>query len=239
MFDDEGIKLLLPYMKKEKKVERLAIMTVLTDLGSGLSAAVKKEWTKLGGAIVAEETHQQNEINFRPSLLKMLASKPDAIYVTNSSGKESAQFVKQARDLGYKGYFLSYGAYEDPEILAIADKAEGSFFTVPAFDPNSSDPVTRAFVEGFKKKTGKAPNVHQANHYDLVQLVARGVEDLDKAGKPITGGNFKDVLRAKVPTFHGAAGVYKFDYSDGSVIRPTLLKTVKDGKFVVVTQLGS
>jgi ABC-type branched-subunit amino acid transport system substrate-binding protein len=237
MFEDEGVKLIVPYAKAQLGVKRLAVLTLVSDLGKSLSDAVKKQWTALGMQLVGEETHQQLEPNFRPSLLKLLTTKPDAIYVTNSTGKETAQIVKQARDLGYKGIFLSYGAFEAPEVLALGDVADNCFYTVPNYDPQNGSAQTKAFVAGFKQKFGRDPGVHEANHYDVIHLIKQVSEDVLKAGSPLTGETFRTEFQKKYQKFEGAASKYQFDFSDGSVVRATILKAVKGGAFVKVADL--
>lgn len=237
MFDDETIRLLLPYAKNELKVQKLAIMPVVNDLGVGLSKSVTSEWQKLGLKVVAEESVQVSETNFRSILLKVFESSPDAIYITGS-GKQSAQIIRQARDLGYKGVFLSYGAMEDPEMLTIGDRAERSFYSAPVYDPTSASPESKRFVDGFQKKFSRLPNVHQANHYDLVYIYKAAVEGLTKQGKPITGTNVRDYVLSNLTKYEGAAGKYVFNPKDGSVLRATVVKTVKDGKFVKLTDLN-
>jgi branched-chain amino acid transport system substrate-binding protein len=238
MFEDEGVRLILPYAKQHLGVQRLAIMTLVSDLGKSLSDAVKKQWTGMGHQIVGEETHQQAEQNFRPSLLKLLTTRPDAIYITNSQGKESAQIIKQARDLGYKGIFMSFGALEAPDILALGPAAEGAYCTSANYDPESSNAATRSFIALFKSKFNREPTVHEANHYDVMYLIKDVVEAMAKGGTPITGERFKAMFREKYAEWNGAASGYRFDFTDGSVLRATVLKTVKNGAFVKIADLA-
>jgi len=237
MFDDETVKLILPYAKSKLKVQKLAVMTVMTDLGTSLRDAVKRDWERLGGTLVGDEAHQQGETNFRPAMIKMLTTNPDAIYLTTSNGKQSAQMVRQARELGYKGIFLSFGAIEDPEMLTIGSKAEGAYYSAPAYDPDSPHPTSRHFVELFKKKYDRVPNVHQANHYDLIHMYKNAADALVKQNKPITGANLRAYFVANMPEYRGASGGYRFNYKDGSVLRSSIVKTIKDGKFLKVADL--
>lgn len=237
MFDDETVKLILPYAAEKLGINRLAVLTEVSDLGSALGESIKREWKRLGKELSVEENFQAKETNFRPSLLKILSTKPDAIYNTSSNGKLSAQVVRQARELGYEGYFLSYGAFEDPEVLAIGSKAEKCFYTAPAFDTSSDVTATKAFVEKFNKKFGRLPNVHQANHYDLMQLFSNVAANLRRSNTPVTGESIRAELVANFPTYTGAGGGYRFNFKDGSVLRSTVVKTVKDGAFVKVASL--
>jgi branched-chain amino acid transport system substrate-binding protein len=237
MFDDETVKLILPYAAQKLNVSKLGLLTEISDLGNALGASIKREWSRLGKELVVEESFQTKETNFRPSLLKMLAAKPDAIYNTSSNGKLSAQVVRQARDLGFGGKFLSYGAFEDPEILTLGSKADNCFYTAPTFDTSTTDDSIKKFVTAFSTKHSRLPNIHQANHYDLVQLFATVTTNLTNANKPLTGENYRAEIQSKYPTYDGAAGKYRFNFKDGSVLRSTVVKTVKDSAFVKIADL--
>lgn len=235
MFDDETVKLILPYAKEKLGVKSLGILTVVSDLGTALAKAVKSDWTRIGGTVAAEDVHQQGEANFRPILMKMLNAKPDAVYLTSSNGKQLAQIVRQGRELGYKGIFLSFGAFEDPEVLALGAQADGCYYSSPSFDATAPGENGRAFVEAFRRKHGRLPNVHQANHYDLVRIYAEVAEGMARRNKPLNGANFRDYMASSMPEYRGAAGDYRFNYKDGSVLRSSIVKVVRDGKF---TKLG-
>jgi ABC-type branched-subunit amino acid transport system substrate-binding protein len=232
MYDDETVRRILPFAQKTLDVRRLAVLTALNDLGESLAASVKQEWQRIGGVLAIEEGHQAHEINFRPSLLKIIAAQPDAIYFTNSNGKQAAQFIRQARDLGYDGYILSFGAFEDPEVLAVGAKAAKTYYTAPPYDPDSRTEQSRTFVDAFKKKFDRVPNIHQANHYDLVVMIKTVAEKLMREGKAVDGETFRAAVTASMAQYEGAGGAYKFNFQDGSAIRSTIVKTVRDGAFV-------
>jgi branched-chain amino acid transport system substrate-binding protein len=238
MFDDETVKLILPYAKDKLKVKSLAVLTVVSDLGTALAQAVKADWTRIGEQIVAEDVHQPAEANFRPILIKLLGAKPDAIYLTSSNGKQLAQIVRQAREIGYKGIFLSYGAFEDPEVLTLGTQADGCYYSSPSYDAANPGPTGRKFVDAFQKKYSRLPNVHQANHYDLVLLYGAVADGLAKQNKALTGASFRDYLSATMPQYQGAAGAYKFNFKDGSVLRSSIVKVVRDGKFTKLDDLS-
>ncbi|SFU21808.1 ABC transporter substrate-binding protein [Mesorhizobium sp. YR577] len=237
MYADDSAEQILPYARDALKVSKLGILTIVSDLGTGVSKVIRKAWTDLGGEITVEETHQIDESNFRAVMLKMIAAAPEAIYITTSTGKQSAQIVRQARELGYEGYFLSFGAFEDPEVLAIGDKATKCFFSTPGFDASTTDPKGKAFVNAFAAKNGGVPNVHQANHYDLIKLYAGIIGGMVKAGQEVTADNFRAAFKAGFPTYEGVGGSYVFNFEDGSVRRSDFVKTVADGKFVKVADL--
>jgi branched-chain amino acid transport system substrate-binding protein len=237
-YEEDQVNLMLGYAKNQLKVQRLGVMTVISDLGTNLGAAVKKEWAAMGGVLAADETHQQTEANFRSTMLKMLTSKPDAIYLTTSNDKQASQIVRQARELGYKGLFLSFGALEGAEMLTIGKQGEGSYFTSAAYDPAGNNPLTRRFVEAFGKRyPGQTPNIHHANHYDLVYMVKAAAEGLVKKGQPVNGATLRESFMANLTEYRGAAGTYRFNFKEGSARRSAIVKTIADGKYVKVADL--
>lgn len=237
MFDDETVRLILPYAKEELGVQRLGLLTVQTDLGLALSESINAKWAEIGGELVREEGHQVEEMNFRPSLLRMLSRSPDAIYITSPEGEQAAQIIRQARELGYQGLFLSFGAIEDPVILELGSRAEGMYYTSPDFNPRSDRELTSAFAREFEQALGRLPNVHQANHYDLVYMFKAAADALIEQGEPVSGENVRNYFRNNIHTYQGSAGDYVLNYSDGSVRRSTIVKTVKDSNFVTVAPL--
>src|SRR2546428_13937999 len=62
---------------------------------------------KLGYDSVAKEFFERSMTDFNPILLRMLAQKPDAISVMASPAGSVGLIIKQARELGFKGRFVS------------------------------------------------------------------------------------------------------------------------------------
>lgn len=54
----------------------------------------------------------------------------------------------------------------------------------------------------------------------------------------MTGEAFREAFMAQLPEYVGAGGRYRFNFSDGSVIRSTVVKTVRDGAFVKLADLS-
>lgn len=150
---------------------------------------------------------------------------PDALYLPGYY-KELAGILKQARQLGLKTKILSVNSFYDPKLLQIAgDSAEGAIFTYPMYDPKNKDAVTRKFVDAFKKKYEKEPDIFAAQGYDALNLVALAISK---------GGFTAEAIReelSKVKNYPGVGGTITFDLN-GDVIKPLRLMIVRQGKFV-------
>jgi branched-chain amino acid transport system substrate-binding protein len=144
--------------------------------------------------------------------------------------KELAGILKQARQLGLKTKFLSVNSFYDPKLLQIAgDSAEGAIFTYPTYDPKNKDALTRKFVDAFKKKYGKEPDIFAVQGYDSLNIVALAVKK---------GGFTAEAIRqalSETKDYSGVGGPISFA-PNGDVIKPLRLMTVRQGKFVALNE---
>ena len=82
------------------------------------------------------------------------------------------------------------------------------------------------FRESYAKKYGKGPGLVADYAYDALRVLAEAAR--------LSGGTSGEKLRnglQLVKDFHGASGIINFD-SNGDVLKPVGLKTVKDNQFV-------
>ena len=89
--------------------------------------------------------------------------------------------VKQLRDAGVDKTFVSYSAFNDPDMMALP-AAEGSIYSSQKMDWASTDPVTARFVADFKKKYGKTPSFYNANYYNAVWVTGESDGEPGKEG---------------------------------------------------------
>ena len=107
--------------------KRIAFLGPNDELGKNDAKAVKAEVEKMkarGVSFVAEEYYERGAKDFGPALLRLIAQKPDLIDTDGSPTGSIALIAKQARELGYKGYFVnSTAVLEAKAISDIAGKA--------------------------------------------------------------------------------------------------------------------
>lgn len=203
---------------------RIAIIYINNDYGVGIKNVFKKEFTVLGGKLVAEEAFPQEATDFRTQITKIKQANPEAVYIIGY--RELGSLLKQAKELGLNVQFLSTVMFEDPEILKIAgNAAEGAIYSARAYDPKSKSPVVEKFVENYKMKYHREPDIFAALSYDAAAILA----------KAMGLGNFtaEGIKKAlyDIKDFSGVAGITSFD-KNGDVITPAVLRIVKNGQFV-------
>jgi len=205
-------------------IEKVAILYINNDYGVGISEVFSETFVRDGGQVVAKEAFAQNATDFRSQLTKIDRLQPDGLYIVGY--KELGQLLKQARELGLKTRFMSTVMFEDPEILSVAqDAAEGVIYSARAYDPNSSEPHVREFVNAFESHYGEVPDVFAAYAYDAARILVQAMRERGTSADKI-----KDYLYS-IRDFPGVTGTTSFD-KNGDVIQPAYLKTVHNGQFI-------
>ncbi len=216
------VKAVLPYLIKERHMKRFVLVYVDDPLGEGIRKELSDSLPKIGGELIEALSVPATAQQFSGIAARVRAANPDVVYIA-SYGSQQSQIVKQFRDNGIKQQFVSYSAFSVPEVNALPE-AKGSLYTTQNIDWNSTDPVTKRFVDDYKKKYSKMPSAYIANYYNAVRLFGLLAHELEKQGKPITGENLL-VQRNKVKTFDLVGG--KVTFSDnGTVVSPMQINEI-------------
>lgn len=212
--------------KNRLKISNVAILYINNDYGIGVKDAFIEKFTELGGKTLKTEAFEPNAQDFRTQLIKIKETSPQAIFIVGY--KEIILILRQIRELGIKAKILSTPVFEDREILEKAKElAEGVIYVYyGGFDPNVKSKEVTEFVESFKKKYNREPGYYSALAYDATKISLYAIK---KAGST-DSIKIKEILY-QIKDFPGVTGSTTFD-SNGDVIKPVILKTVKNGKFI-------
>jgi branched-chain amino acid transport system substrate-binding protein len=192
-----------------------------SDWGIPAYQAFKDEAKKIGLKITDAEGVLPTSDDYRPSLTKAVAKKPDA-FVHIGYGPDAAKLVTQLRAIGYKGTF--YGGQDEQSFDGTPD-AEGSIIGTQ-FLESSTDPTVQAFVTAFKKKYPKETDVtsFEAGAYDALNVAVAAA----KAGGTTREGILKGFQQLK-DVQSVVYGKITFDPSTRRVADPQLTPVVLTG----------
>jgi branched-chain amino acid transport system substrate-binding protein len=158
-------------------IKRIAFVT---DRSNDAQVNTRKnalEGLKLGSSIevVADESIRAGDRDFAAVIDKMLAAKPDAIFLASTTN-EVVLLMAQARARQFKGVFLGSAGLGDPKIGELAkDNAAGAITMLP-LDVNGASPVVKDFAAGYKAAYGdKAIGPFVAYTFDSVLLLANAI----------------------------------------------------------------
>ena len=132
-----------------KAKKAACLFDVGNDYTKGLSEFFKAKFTALGGEVVGFEGHATGTTDFKAQLTKVLAAKPDVLYVSDYYN-DVAMIAKQARELGFKGPMLGGDGWDSPKLWkspAPRWKAASSPTTTPrTTSPPSSRNSSRSYT---------------------------------------------------------------------------------------------
>lgn len=219
------LKNLIPFVVKNFSYKTALIIYVNNDFGVDLANTADTLMQSSGIKIIDKQAFAQDETNFRTQLTIAKSLNPDAIFVFAYA--EAGHILKQARELGITSPFFAAATFENPNILKIAgDAAEGVIYP-HHFNPESKVPIVEAYQKKYKEHYGRLSEGFAALAYDGILIVTKALKQCNNDGSCI-----RDYLY-KMEAFVGVTGTTSFD-DHGDVIKPIIIKTVKNGQFVTL-----
>lgn len=198
---------------------------------------VKSEY---GADPVFQVQVQEKEIDFRASLVKAKAAKPDAI-VISALQDESSRALVQSYEVGIPASIprvLNSVASKQEVPLLSGDAVKGVFYSA-AYSAADERPIARLFTRLIKEKYGVLPDHDFSQAWDLVQIVQMALEKADLKLKPDTLAADRAAVRdalASIKDYQGlASGPISFcadgtpQCRDGNRT-PILIEYIKGGK---------
>ena len=221
------------FASNELKVKRAAIYIDNTsDYAKGLAQFFKENFVKNGGQVVIEEAYLQKDTDFKSTLTKIKAAKPDFIYIPGYY-QEVGLIVKQAREMGITVPMAGGDGWDSAKLPEIAGKAalENTFFS-SLYSPDDTSDLNKEFVAEYKKAYNTNPDVFAALAYDSTLLVAKAIEDAGSADP----AKIAEAM-AKIKGFQGVSGEVTFN-EQHNPIKSAVIIEHKDGKQTFKTKVN-
>lgn len=183
-------------------------------------------FTAAGGVITGEESFTQDTTDFRTSIQKLAAAKPDTMVIFGLQ-RDCALALLQIRQFGYDKPLFGFTCIDDPMVVDVAGaSAEGTVFV------SFNAPPTEKFSALIKEKYGHEPLRWSAEAFDGLKMLAIATARAYDGTHPLTSENIREVL-SHITSYTGEAGHVTFD-KDGNGSRTLFVKTVKNGNIEVV-----
>lgn len=195
------------FARNEIKKSRVAILRdVKSDYSTGLADVFTTEFKKLGGEIVADESYQAGETDFKAQLTQLKGKKPDAIFVPGYY-TEVGLIARQARQLGLTVPLLGGDGWDSEKLSELGqDAIKGSYFS-NHYTTESTEPVVVDFIKRYREVyNGRTPDGLAALGYDAARILIQAMEKVPE----ITSKALRDEL-ANTKGFVGVTGVISID----------------------------
>ena len=207
---------------------RAAILFAAASYGQGARDVFVPTFTALGGTIVAEASYPVEATDYRAQIAQIRRAQPDVVYLPGTT-QDMARVLRQSYEAGFQPQWLSYTAFEGPEILELAGPAaEGVIFVSPNVDWTTVGGRQAQFRDAFQARYSRAPSPYSATAFDAVMLLAQAVRSVGPSGPQV-----RDYLSTS-GSYEGVSGRISFD-SRGAVNKPLGFKMVQDSAFVEYT----
>jgi len=166
----------------KKGIKTAYVLNDKTAYGQGIATFFQQEAEK-GGIKVLGFEGTEEKANFDSILTPIVSAKPDLIYF-GGIFDQIAVFIKQARQKGYTGMFLSDDGFDSPEAANIAGTAltdgTGTYYSTVA-GPAVLYPGTAKFQTDFAAKYNAPPKPFAAQGYDSMGICLKAIENAAKA----------------------------------------------------------
>ena len=223
-------KVLAQFAIEELDVTTVAILTLSGDVYTeGISEFFARNFSRLGGEIVANEFYESGTTDFTEQLTRIAATQPEALFISSFAG-EIGPITQQARAMslqnatGIPTLFLGTDTWDNEVLLADKDaEVEGSFFTTH-FSPDTDEPTARAFVDAYQSIYGEVPTGGIAVNYDAVKLLFEAIEQ--------AGSLDPDEIRqqlAATENYIGATTIASYD-ENRHPTKSAVIFTIKNGE---------
>ena len=207
-----------------KKRKAALIIDKAQDYCVGLADFFEKNFTKLGGQIVAKTYCQTGDKDFTAQMSAIKAKNPDVLYMPNYY-TEVALAMKQAKDLGLNIPVISGDGAQDKALLDIGKQyVEGLMFTGHFEKEAANTPLARQFIPAYEKKYGKV-GTFDVMGADAYFVLADAIE----RAKSTEGAKIRAAL-ASTKNFKGISGTMTIG-EDGNAVKSLVIVQVRNGDF--------
>lgn len=233
LLDAVGGPATIKYIVEKKGWKKVALITSINnDFSVGLSKIFKDGILAAGGEIVAEENISDGDTDFSAQVTN-IKNKGAQVIIFSGYYTEGALIMKEVRKQGLKDIVMVGGdGLQSPVLWELGgDAVEGSI-SYAGFSPEQPTPTTAKFIENFKKKFNKDPDLFHAQGYDAVQLIANAIKQAGTANPE----KFKDTLAA-TKNYEGVSGTITFRENREPLKSPVYLLQVKGKKFSLLEKV--
>lgn len=198
---------------KSKNMTSAYVLHDKTAYGQGIAEFFKREAEAQGLQVLGFEGTEE-KANFDALLTPILSANPDVVYF-GGMFDQIAVFIKQARQKGYQGMFLSDDGFDSSEAAVIAGDAltqgGGTFYSTVA-GPAKLYPGTAKFQTDFKAKYNADPKPFAAQGFDSMGICLQAIANAAKANgnKVPTRQAVAEAVRA-LKDYAGITGTINFN----------------------------
>ncbi|OGC80495.1 MAG: ethanolamine utilization protein EutJ [candidate division Zixibacteria bacterium RBG_16_43_9] len=246
------------FARNTLKTSKAAILKdIKNDYSVGLAQFFTETFKNLGGAVIAEESYSEGDIEFRAQLTSLKAKKPDVIFIPGYY-TEVGLIARQARDLGITIPLIGGDGWDSPRLIEIGGKALENTYYSNHYTPDDPRPEVQKFLADFKAKYNEIPDAMAPLGYDAARIAfdaikrsgildEKNIKDayrqntqakslMEAINTPGNRERIRDAL-AQTKDFPGVTGLITIDENRNAKKAAVVLK-IEDGKLKYVETIS-
>lgn len=152
--------------------KKVAVLYINDEFGRSTAQEFERALRAGGGEVAVSEPYEKDLQDYRSTLTKVLAAKPEAAYMVGYD-KSYALVFKQLKEMRFGGPVFTISGLEIPAWRAlIGEAAEGAYYTAPLYNIKELTATQKGFRAAYQQRYNSAPPYVAAECYDVVQLIA-------------------------------------------------------------------
>jgi branched-chain amino acid transport system substrate-binding protein len=214
------------------KLKKVAILRdIKNEYSVGLADVFIDNFTKMGGAIVGDQSYGEGDTDFSAQLTSIKSNAPEAIFVPGYY-TEVGLIARQARKLGITVPLLGGDGWESPKLWEIGGEALNGCFYTNHYSLNDPSPAIQNFVKAYRSQFQEMPDAVGALSYDAMRVLAAAIV---KAGTT-DGPQIRQAL-AGTKDFAGVTGNITLD-ANRNAVKPAVVLRINNGKLEFVQRVN-
>jgi len=159
------------------KMKKPVIIHESDSFGQGLADATRAELIKLGlkNEEINDFTYNKGEKNFAPAIAILKEKGCDGI-IAVSQQIEASLIMMQVKAANLTIPCIGSTSYCSEIAIKNAEAAAENWYSVSDWSPTVTTPEGKAFVERYKAKYKKDPDLPSTCNYDSVQMIKKAIE---------------------------------------------------------------
>jgi branched-chain amino acid transport system substrate-binding protein len=206
------------YKQQEKR--RMGILFFQNESTRRIAEGVNNRFQELRGIVVAMEMLPEESVDYRSPILKIKAANPDCVYVS-AFARQGGLAMKQLVESGVNLQF-----YADPIESPVWLQTAGSAANGAIYGYLD---IQQSFLDKYKAKYKEEGEIWGALNYDTMHTLAIAIEKGGYSAEGIRKGLIE------IKNYPGVTGLITYG-PERDVVKPPIIKMVKDGKFVKYSQ---
>lgn len=223
------------YVYNTLKFTKVATIHDKLTYGQGLVEAFTKEYTKLGGTIVAAETVQKDETDFGAVISKIAPKAPQLVYY-GGQYPQSGPLSNQMKSGGLKVPVMGGDGMQAGDYIKLAGAASEGDFATSVGAPTDALESAKKYVDDYGKAGYKDPyETYGGYSYDAANSIIEALKVALKDATDAKSARPKVVEAMANVSFDGVTGKVGFDEFGDTTTKILTMYKVESGKWAAAS----